>query len=1664
MVTSPLDIGSSESFRKKCITKNLKPYGKSPRKITPPLNYVYVQSELAVKDSPDALIDNPTLANKLYPLNRYGAEGGYKQVPDPTALLNKHSNEGEYGPFQQDARILEQALPESKKWKKVNPYSDGTQTVKDAGEGIIALETPKFGTGIFNNQPYYKFVPSFYNPASILLTRDPSGSDGFLSQDSFIAKLGAQRLRESFQSNIARNIRRNTLGRDNAANSNNANNSSNTLTGTIPILAPDYRITIPNNPVPPAEDLLLRLAGSTRPTSPIPGSYFNPQINPGQPTTIQQLTNAFRPANLGILNFFNTVLGGSKTGSEIFLENTGGGQKSRLFDNINFNRYKPYYERGSFNRLEGAVVGTLVSASNFYIGSITSDPSRILSPGGDVPVNFLGQEVQAPVYGPTEIAQLFEGPSREVRLGANGVAYSNGGGIEGGMTWVSPKFRNNAGKKVGIGGEVTEEDEDFKPSSYNNTESTSLVFRNNSILDNTQRIINSQPRGGRRLQHVGNAIDQVSKVFNDGYTEMTKGSRVLKYVGAIGQEVGTEYARVFAKDIPYLQYNDLQKVDGTTTEGRRFAYSVLDKTYNLNIAPNKLEGGQDSSNLVADSANNVGYAKKYMFSIENLAWRTSNTPGFNVSELPLCERGPNGGRIMWFPPYDLKFNENISANWKPNDFLGRPEPVYTYTNTTRTGSLSWKIVVDHPSVLNVIVNKVMSNETNRTRINSMLSAFFAGALKYDLYELAKKYYTISPNELADLQQAISSKELSREQLNFAKNQVASGNDNSSNVNTEVAQATPNTPTQNFEEFQNYALFFPSNSPTTTQEGKPYNDIYDEYNKVNFTNEESKAFFNVGVTANYDKIKDTFIPNLKSFLDNNPNSVVTINLEGSAVNPETDGLSKRRIDSVVKYFSQSLELKKFIDTSRITFGTPILKVGNTDVQIKNTTTDPSSKDFKPHTYGDCTTVADGSPENNSAQSMACRRVKLKTIVTTTNVPTQPNSQPSQQTNGNRQGTVPINTVPPQELETKINSRDNITKRIVRALISECDYFETIKAETPMVYDNLKEKLKFFQPAFHSTTPEGLNSRLTFLQQCTRPGDTIPTVKQTEGGSPELVYSDATNTSFGVPPVLILRVGDFYNTKIIPTSLSLTYEGLDLNPEGIGVQPMICNVTLNFNFIGGSGLKEAVDKIQNALSFNFYANTEMWDDRADVTDDSLKVLDNEFLKLVNQPKPPTNNQVGDYNSQSNQNTIGTILSKNVTTTEEVGTISYQTFMDRFVENSQTYFQNVINKSKDCLKQYNNAMLQQWTTQRIYGDGIFNPVPNNDKVKIFGKPDKMQDNIDKIFKELQSNIDSDKDLFIIWMKSPRCNFSEKVIRQLKKNYISYVKSKKSPFLNSITKIIQESVISQQNYLAYLGRGNTLYYGLGGSTSLGTDGLQEPNGNLKIYDFSGTTGVGPGTPSSITNTQAELVEDMKKIGDSLVSFNLLLEQEYNFNFQGINYNGKFLYDTNKVNDKTIFVPFNQDLNRSGDINFSLQQSINLRIQYFLLSDDLVDSKYETFKNSILSNIIGNKTLIGNGSGRVSEEFDNYWKINVKPVFEKETQIANEFVDSFEKNKLKDYIKFTPFPSKTRVMDYRVSTTPDNTQKQYIKGLGISTNINNDKKTWNDSKDGAYVSKVKLN
>jgi hypothetical protein len=409
-----------------------------------------------------------------------------------------------------------------------------------------------------------------------------------------------------------------------------------------------------------------------------------------------------------------------------------------------------------------------------------------------------------------------------------------------------------------------------------------------------------------------------------------------------------------------------------------------------------------------------------MFSLENLAWRTSATPGFSVSELPICERGPNSGRVMWFPPYGLTFNESVSANWKSTDFLGRPEPVYTYTNTQRTGSITWKIVVDHPSVLNIIVNKVLSNETNKNRVNSILESFFAGCRKYDLYELAKKYYTVAPGELNELQQIINSGDLSKEQLGFIRDTVATGKDNSGNQATLVAEPSQNTPSDDLKQFQNFSLYFPNNDPVQGNIST-YPAYYSIYTAQSGSTEYSKPdlqqFFGNVVAKNYDEVKDKFFVQLASTLENNPNKIVTITLEGSASAagkaPYNLTLSERRIDSVIKFFESDPALKKLINIGRIKFR-QVPKGENANAKRWN------EGRFDETKYN-CSDSDDSAEGNNPSQiysvaAMACRRVSISSIVATTGVPNQQPAQPTQPSGG--PGNEPLRPINAQNIETKI----------------------------------------------------------------------------------------------------------------------------------------------------------------------------------------------------------------------------------------------------------------------------------------------------------------------------------------------------------------------------------------------------------------------------------------------------------------------------------------------------------------------------------------------------------------------------------------------------------------------------------------------------------------------
>jgi outer membrane protein OmpA-like peptidoglycan-associated protein len=1547
-MSSPLSFSATEQYRKALLVKNLKPYNDDGFVPTSePGQTEFNINDQSVIDSVEVEVIGETQSEKLFIKNIYGPDGGY-------------------------------GFPIE----------------------IEDVFSPSLSGGV-GKEPYYTFVASTYNAFSILTSNNPQGSNGSLSQDSALARIAAESLQTEFEYRIAQETYQQTLGRINAIDAvSDPYELLSIVTGNRTVIERDWKISVPKGLIGKGLDFISRISGVYSPYSWIPGDYFS--ASPRK-LFLNQAANAVT----GLFDKRGTLrLPTEKTGMRTFLENTGGGQRSRLFKGLSMNRYIPDYNRNLFSDNF-----TTVPKQNYYIGSSKQEISDIVAPQNELPIDQDGNKVQTAVRGYSEVSKLYEG-NKNFKFGLNSYSYTDDSiGIMGGFTWVSPKFKDSAGSLVGKGGDkIGQTDVDFGQINtvFESSQSTNYEFTKGSILDDTQKLIEAADllNGEAKLQHVGNAIDQVSKVFNDGYKELTKGSRVINYVNnASGQIEGREYCRVFTKDRPYLFMNELQKSAGMTTENRRFTYSVLDKTYNLNIAPTR---GEDSTNIID------GSVKKYMFSIENLAWRTSTKPGFTYQDLPHCEKGPNGGRIMWFPPYDMNVSETNSANWTSNEFLGRPEPIYTYNNTTRQGSLSWKIVVDHPSILNAIVDKELKGENNE-RVNAIVDSFFAGCRKYDIYELARRFPQFTFQDIYDIITTNPDPEVVRETYE----EEVPDQPTDETPPAEVVEKIFNSPNDGYD----FEFYFDHDVPGPKD--KKVTETTEEYftTLTNYISRKNQYINFNPTTTNFFDSKIEIISGRTTELVTkiskalNEDHTLTITLIGSASAPGdptyNEALSKRRIDSVKKYlFNQEdenkIKLETWFNTGRLVIKEDAKGEGET-IETGN---------------GLINCADDLVVPNNiySINAMYCRRVRILTI---TDVPPTPEEKPQTDeavveiTSGETNETEPPTNPIPQRPTTTAVRREQIAKIIVKKLLTECDYFDLLKEDSPIAYNGIKEKLKYFQPAFHAITPEGLNSRLTFLQQCIRPGDTIPVI----GPDGRPTENDARNTAFGAPPICILRIGDFYHTKIAINQLTIQYEPLifDLNPEGIGVQPMIATINMSFYFIGGQGLKEPVNRLQNALSFNYYANTEVYDDRSIKTDPSLDELNAEIWEDIqlslDENGKPTIDVVPDSGDA-----IGTFIGQETFSNYSGGTastingqISYKDKSLLLIDNSKKYVDSVVNSFTDITEEYSFDLLyyfdkRPYSNGRVLGyyvdGGLF--TGNSKNLDIYGSPLSIQDKIDFLFN--QALLDIDNETSPILKDIQNKSFKNRDIRKLKNNIKAYITSKKSNYTNNMLSAIKNITINELNLIRDIDELNFVL--------TNTDGYRLNNNKTILLDLTATTNV---TNTGYTNTYEELENDISTIGTDLQDFNNAIFDDNDRLFKSQEYNTGYTFtlldspNNTPADVRFMHIFFNEVLNDNDNLIKNL------------MGEDLYNNNENIRKyiEEIVKGVIDNSIIFENSLILGNEQYGNnniYIPSTVTPkdglfqiyrrVFLKGNNLFSEFN---KKSSVTKFVDYSPYNNKDK-------------------------------------------------
>ncbi len=720
-------------------------------------------------------------------------------------------------------------------------------------------------------------------------------------------------------------------------------------------------------------------------------------------------------------------------------------------NDVGWNEYNESTKNNSESNLVSNIGGVVRTTST------ESRVNTLLEKTSEKQVSFLLELLERNNYRPLYEDRRFQGTNNE---GSNGRYYigseinTNRGSFI--PTTFNEKDFNDVSGGGTVEGQATTIDNDY----YWGDGLQILNFNEKTLLSKTKNLVDNYDSDVY--------INQTQKFFKD-----KKLDRLISRGSGIGvtpnPQLTGDYARAWTVTDNYNYSNAIRNKGLFTSENGTKGFSSTNEKSSLSVL---LDNGFPKVHPTSEDSETT--KKKFMFSIENLAWAD------NLADLPLSEVGPgdllskNKGRIMWFPPYALTFDETTNASWTTTDFIGRGEPIYTYNSSSRSGSISFKMLVDHPRVINCY----------RGKSDNLIERFNAGTVSPETF-LSELECSVPQTDLEEI------KKLIQEKKNPKENKIEK---KKKNINVPVS--------------------------------------------IN-----SGGTFDIQLTSESINSINDFIKN-----DLSSESKVTIECTGYL-----DNTYDTNTDSRNKTISKKM--------ARETYDLIIAGL-TTDVNIKKV----NKKIIGKGVLGGVTRVS----------------VNITNDVETNELL-------------DSQGKIPDNNVP-----QVINLIDNL-------IIDENQYFDFIDDNYPNYFDNISEKIQYFQPGFHSITPEGFNSRLTFLNQCMRQGPSVFDRKTNVNG--DEIGVQPQNLSFGRPPICILRIGDFFNTKVVINTLSITYDGpqFDFNPEGIGVQPMIATVTLSINYIGGNSLIGPINRLQNAVSFNYYANTEIYDVRSDSISNDGKLID-------------------------------------------------------------------------------------------------------------------------------------------------------------------------------------------------------------------------------------------------------------------------------------------------------------------------------------------------------------------------------------------------------------------------------------------------------------------------
>jgi len=177
------------------------------------------------------------------------------------------------------------------------------------------------------------------------------------------------------------------------------------------------------------------------------------------------------------------------------------------------------------------------------------------------------------------------------------------------------------------------------------------------------------------------------------------------------------------------------------------------------------QGNKDETSIFITGKNKDGSLKKSYnrYSIKNpYAPEEALSIDFNITNYSIS--GPS--KFMVFPAYIKSFQHGDSASWNSTTFLGRPEPIYTYGNSSRDGSISFFVLTDYATTVDLGYEFIPNTgEVKKVKFESDDKNFF------NTKNNVSRTKSNAKADVADLRSQLNSQDLTNEERSEIESEI-----------------------------------------------------------------------------------------------------------------------------------------------------------------------------------------------------------------------------------------------------------------------------------------------------------------------------------------------------------------------------------------------------------------------------------------------------------------------------------------------------------------------------------------------------------------------------------------------------------------------------------------------------------------------------------------------------------------------------------------------------------------------------------------------------------------------------------------------------------------------------------------------------------------------------